>query len=249
VTAGAPASARQATRAGAGLRVGGFTPFTNIDFPGRLSAVVFVQGCPWRCGYCHNPHLQPRAGGTGPAWTEVLAFLERRIDLLDAVVFSGGEPTIDRALAEAIRVVRARGFQIGLHSAGMYPRRLADVLPLVDWVGLDIKAPLDDPGRHDRVTGIVGGVAKVRESVEAVLRSGARHEFRTTAHPSLLGDDDLLRIGGSLASMGARAFALQVARPVRERAAPLACVGPGYPAKATLDGLSALFPSFVLRRD
>jgi pyruvate formate lyase activating enzyme len=249
VTASAPAPVGEETTAAAGLRVGGLTPFTNIDFPGRLSAVVFVQGCPWRCGYCHNPHLQPRAAGSGTAWTDVLAFLERRVDLLDAVVFSGGEPTIDPALADAIRDVRALGFQVGLHSAGMYPRRLAEVLPLVDWVGLDIKAPLDDPARHDKVTGIAGGVPKVRESVEAVLRSGARHEFRTTGHPSLLGDDDLLRIGLSLASMGARAFAVQVARPVREIAMPLASVGPQYPARVTLDRLAGLFPDFVLRRD
>ncbi|MBE0549820.1 MAG: anaerobic ribonucleoside-triphosphate reductase activating protein, partial [Rubrivivax sp.] len=60
------------------LQLGGLTPFTSIDYPGRLSAVVFVQGCPWRCGYCHNPHLQPRGQPAGPRWGEVLDFLRRR---------------------------------------------------------------------------------------------------------------------------------------------------------------------------
>jgi len=245
--AGVPASGREETSAGAGLSVGGITPFTNIDFPGRLSAVVFVQGCPWRCGYCHNPHLQSRDGASGPPWSDVLDFLDRRVGLLDAVVFSGGEPTIDSALAGAMQDVRAKGFQVGLHSAGMYPRRLAEVLPLVDWIGFDIKAPLDDPSRHDAVTGIAGGAPKVREGVEAVLRSGVPHEFRTTAHPTLLRDDDLLRIGESLASVRAQAFAVQVARPVHEAAAPLPSVDSRYPSKETLRRLADLFPGFILR--
>jgi pyruvate formate lyase activating enzyme len=233
----------------ADLRVGGLTPFTNIDFPGHLSAVVFVQGCPWRCGYCHNPHLQSRDGDSDMTWGDVRAFLERRAGLLDAVVFSGGEPTTDPALAGAIRDVRALGFRIGLHSAGMYPRRLAEVIPLVDWVGLDVKAPLDNAERHDAVTGVIGGGTKVRESVQVVLGSDAAHEFRTTVHPTLLGDEDLLAVGRWLASMGARALAVQVARPVQASAVVLPVVGLQYPAKKTLDALAALFPTFTVRRE
>lgn len=232
-----------------GLRVGGLVPFTQIDFPGRFSAVVFVQGCPWRCAYCHNPHLQARDAVPERPWADVLEFLARRAGLLDAVVFSGGEPTIDPALPRAIGDVRALGLRVGLHSAGMAPRRLAALLRGVDWVGLDVKAPLDDVPRHDLVTGVLGGVPKVRESVQAVLRSGAKHEFRTTAHPALLDDAALLRIGGSLASMGARAFAVQVARPVASAGSSLPMVARSYPAPETLDRLADLFESFVVRRD
>ena len=233
----------------AALRVGGLVPFTQIDFPGRLSAVVFVQGCPWRCAYCHNPHLQARDAMPERTWADVLEFLARRTGLLDAVVFSGGEPTIDPALPRAIDDVRALGMKVGIHSAGMAPRPLAAVLPGVDWIGLDVKAPLDDRKRHDLVTGVRGDVAKVRESVQAVLRSGARHEFRTTAHLALLDDAALLRIGRSLASMGARAYALQVARPVTDAGVALATVARSYPAPATLKRLADLFESFVVRRD
>lgn len=77
------------------LKVGGLVPFTATDYPGQFAAVVFVQGCPWRCGYCHNPHLQPRSQPAEIEWDALLAFLARRVGLIDAVVFSGGEPSID----------------------------------------------------------------------------------------------------------------------------------------------------------
>ena len=103
------------------LSVGGLTPLTTIDYPDNLSAVVFCQGCPLRCRYCHNAELLPRRGATHIAWRDILYFLRQRQGLLDAVVFSGGEPTQQRGLADAIDEVRALGFKIGLHTAGIYP--------------------------------------------------------------------------------------------------------------------------------
>ncbi|MDR3005407.1 MAG: radical SAM protein, partial [Acidovorax sp.] len=82
------------TTAARALQVGGLTPFTSIDYPGKLSAVIYVQGCPLRCSYCHNPHLQQRCAGT-QTWGAVHAWLQRRVGLVEAVVFSGGEPTVD----------------------------------------------------------------------------------------------------------------------------------------------------------
>ena len=142
-----------ASRAPRELRIGGLTPFTSIDFPGRLSAVIFVQGCPLRCGYCHNPHLQQRKSASEMRWTPLLEWLHKRTGLLDGVVFSGGEPTVDPMLKEAIMQVRALGFSIGLHSAGTHPRRMREVLPHIDWIGLDIKAPLDDVTKYERIAG------------------------------------------------------------------------------------------------
>ena len=162
-------------RPGCDLRVGGLTPFTSIDYPGKLSAVVFVQGCPWRCGYCHNPHLQSRAEAAGPTWAEVTAWLRRRVGLIDAVVFSGGEPTLDPALGAAMDEARTLGLAVGLHSGGIYPRRLREVLPRADWLGLDVKAPLDDEALHERITGAAGSAAAVRDSVRAVLESDVAH--------------------------------------------------------------------------
>jgi len=145
------------------------TPLTTIDFPGRLAAVLFLQGCPWRCSYCHNPHLLPARAGTGVEWTSVLDFLQRRRGLLDGVVFSGGEPTLQSSLDDAIAQVRALGYHAALHTGGMYPDRLRPLLPRLDWVGLDIKAPWHI---YDSVTRGRGGGRKVAAALRHVLDSG-----------------------------------------------------------------------------
>ena len=193
------------------LQVGGLTAFAATDFPGQLAAVVFVQGCPWACGYCHNPHLQPRLNHSPVAWTDVAARLQRRVGLLDAVVFSGGEPTMDPALAEAVREVRQLGFTVGLHTAGMYTQRLIEVLPLVDWVGLDIKALAPD---YDRITATPGSADAVWRSLRAVLDSGVAFECRTTVHPNLHRTQDILTLVMQLRDMGVRQYALQAFRSI-----------------------------------
>ncbi|THF58647.1 anaerobic ribonucleoside-triphosphate reductase activating protein [Pseudothauera rhizosphaerae] len=191
------------------LRVGGLTPLTTIDFPGRLAAVVFCQGCPWRCGYCHNPHLIPAGAPPALRWDEVLAFLGRRRGLLDGVVFSGGEPTLQAALPEALREVRAQGFETALHTAGMYPERLAAVLPLLDWVGLDVKAPAE---HYDAVTGTPGSGERMAQSLDLLLASGVDHECRTTWHPGLFGEDELDRLDAGLKQRGVRRWQVQDCR-------------------------------------
>jgi pyruvate formate lyase activating enzyme len=194
--------------AGEPLVVGGLVPFSSLDYPGHLAAVVFCQGCPWRCAYCHNPHLQALTARAGKPWPEVMAWLDSRRGLLDAVVFSGGEPLRQRGLSEAMRQVRALGFGIGLHTAGIHSARLAEVLPFVDWVGFDVKAPFD---RYRHVTGARNGNAAWR-SLVLLLTSGVPYEIRCTADESLLSPPDARRMAGHLAELGVRHLVLQVAR-------------------------------------
>lgn len=191
------------------LKIGGFVPFTATDYPGKLAAVVFVQGCPWQCAYCHNPHLQVRAEASGISWEQVLTILKRRMGMLDAIVFSGGEPTLDPALESAIRDARDLGYQIGLHTGGAYPRRLAEILSLIDWVGFDVKAPFAD---YARITGVNGSGDSAQASAQLILESGIAHEFRTTIHPDLISEGELLVLAQTLAGMGVQNYALQVFR-------------------------------------
>jgi anaerobic ribonucleoside-triphosphate reductase activating protein len=228
------------------LRVGGVTSFTATDYPGKLAAVVFVQGCPWRCAYCHNPHLQTRNGSAALSWERVTALLTRRVGLLDAVVFSGGEPTIDPGLADAMCEVRALGFGVGLHTAGAYPRRLAEVLPLVDWVGMDIKAGFDG---YDAVTRITDSARRAHASAEQVLASGIAHEFRTTVHPQLHTEGDMLALAQTLRGMGVRNYALQMFRATGCQDRQLTSgTTVGAPSDALLTRLAALFDGFILRQ-
>ena len=232
------------------LRVAAVTPFTTIDFPGKLSAVVFVQGCPWRCGYCQNEWMQSRETAEGgETWERVTALLAKRRGLLDGVVFSGGEPTVDPALPAAVKVVRETyGMAVGLHTGGAYPRRLKSLLPDLDWVGLDVKAPPEDEALFERVTGRAGSARRWRESFDAISTAGIPTEVRMTVHPDLLSVGDIEAAGLWLAERRVRTFALQIYRrpPGAEKALP--SVGADYPGEALEKRLKELFPTFVLRR-
>lgn len=194
----------------ADLRIGGFAPFSTVDRPGHLAAVIFCQGCPWRCVYCHNPGLQRWDPDSSLNWADVRAHLEKRAGLLDTVVFSGGEPLAQAALAHAIGEVRSLGFRVGLHTAGVLPARFTRILPAIDWVGLDIKAL---PGDYARITGIFGSDALAWASLDRVLASDVDHEVRITYSPDLCSQDELCDLCHILAEKGVKQLALQVARP------------------------------------
>lgn len=183
------------------LQVGGFVPFTTVDYPGKLSAVVFCQGCPWCCTYCHNAHLQPFGAGSVP-WKDVLAQVERRRGFLDAVVFSGGDPTAQTALGDAVRDIKHLGFLVGIHTAGMYPSRLAALLPEVDWVGFDVKAPFDR--RYDILTQTAGAAEVAAESLQLLIASGVDYQIRTTLDPRHLDEPARESLARQLHARGAR---------------------------------------------
>ena len=156
----------------AALRLGGVVPFSTSDWPGKLAAVLFLQGCPWRCAYCHNPHLQAAMPTEAPSFDAFASWLRSRVGLLDAVVFSGGEPTAQAALPAAMREVKALGFEVGLHTAGASPRRLDEALRCADWVGFDVKAASRDVASIARVAW--SGTA-ASASLRLLLASGVRH--------------------------------------------------------------------------
>jgi len=201
---------RAAPRAGSSsLRIGGWERLSAVDWPGQLSAVVFCQGCGWHCRYCHNPHLRPFPQRDEFAWEDILAWLAHRRGLLDAVVFSGGEPTLDPGLNAAMREVRALDFKIGLHTAGPVPASLHPLLPLIDWVGFDFKAPFSD---YARLTGHPHG-GRARESFRMLRAARIPCEVRTTWHPRLLSREDLREMAGSLAEAGCTEWTIQRFRP------------------------------------
>lgn len=213
------------------------TPLTSIDFPGRLAAVLYCQGCPWRCSYCHNPDLLDATAPGALPWAQVLEFLRGRSGLLDGVVFSGGEPTVQAALPQALAAVRAMGFETALHTGGMYPQRLAAALPLLDWVGLDMKAPLS---HYDATTGAPGSGLRARESLAILQRSAVAYECRTTWHPDLFPPEGLLQLADELAAWGVRHWVVQACRLPQSAPVPV--------SPALLAALSARLPGVTLRQ-
>ncbi|MBP9777596.1 MAG: anaerobic ribonucleoside-triphosphate reductase activating protein [Rickettsiaceae bacterium] len=191
----------------ADISVGGYVPMTSIDFPGHLSAVVFTRGCPLACSYCHNDHLRsPKVKISNYSWTGVYKHLLKRIDLLDAVVFSGGEPTAQKHLKDAILECKELGYKIGLHSSGIYPNRLAEIIDLIDWVGFDIKAPFED---YESITSVKYSGQKAMQSLKLLLDNSVNIECRTTFHPSILSNEQLFVIAKSLAGLGVNNYKIQ----------------------------------------
>jgi pyruvate formate lyase activating enzyme len=192
---------------------------SSVDWPGQLVATVFTRGCPWDCGYCHNPHLLSAASEPADpdliAWQAVAAFLESRAGLLDGVVFSGGEPLAQRALPAAIAEVRALGFPVALHTGGAIPERFAEVVTELAWAGFDVKAPRAD---YERVTGVPHTGEPAFESLALLSASGVGFEVRTTVHPDLLGESELLCLADELREAGVRNWVLQRFRAEGTRA-------------------------------
>ena len=195
------------------LQIAGLTALSTVDWPGRLVATAFLQGCPWRCTYCHNSAiLDPCLPGVVP-WSTVTALLSRRRGLLDGLVLSGGEPTRQAGVVAAAREVKEAGFLVGLHTAGAYPARLPALLPYVDWVGLDIKAPAHLYRTITRAGGPMTAADKAFASLRIVLDSGVDVQVRTTVDPTVLSDADVAGLSSVLADLGVRDHVLQEVRP------------------------------------
>lgn len=227
------------------LRIGGLTPLTTVDYPGKLAAVVFCQGCPWRCRYCHNTHLIPARAGAQVSWGQVRAFLGRRHDLLDAVVFSGGEPTIQSGLIDAAAQVRDLGFRVGLHTGGPCPERLRRLLPLLDWVGLDIKAL---PAPYPDVTGVPGSGEKAWECLDLLLESHVAVEVRTTLMPGWTLAEPMASLMGALAARGVGRYVVQAPRLGTCLDPSLAGSVPPAAMEEIATWGTRLFSNFALRR-
>ena len=233
------------------ITVGGLLPFTTIDFPGKLSAVIFMQGCPLRCPYCHNPELQVPSAKTNVSWDEVLNLLKQRQKLLDGVVFSGGEPLLQTGLKQAIQCVRDLGYAVALHTSGAYPERLKEVLPLVDWIGLDIKSAFN---KYAAASGTADGFEmgkKAQMALDMILDFGTAFEVRTTTDPRVVNKEDILSLAKVLSAKGVKTFALQEYRPLNDgklSEPSVTEIKSFYTDKDFEATLKKMFPEFIMRR-
>ncbi|HOW84686.1 MAG TPA: anaerobic ribonucleoside-triphosphate reductase activating protein [Candidatus Aminicenantes bacterium] len=173
----------------------GIEKFSSRDFPGHISSTVFLGGCTFRCPYCHNAQLvlEPEAIPSLAA-DYFLSYLDGRRGWLEGICFSGGEPFLHEGLEDLIRIVRERGLLVKVDTNGSFPDRLEALLALglVDWVALDIKAPLE---RYREVTRSTVDPEKIARAADLLRSSGVKHTFRTTVVPGLVGREDVARIG------------------------------------------------------
>ncbi|MCD6487165.1 MAG: anaerobic ribonucleoside-triphosphate reductase activating protein [Syntrophobacterales bacterium] len=189
------------------MKIGDIQRFSLIDYPGRICATLFTQGCNFRCPYCHNPELViPSLYVETMADDEVFSFLEKRRGKLDAVNITGGEPTLQPDLIEFIKRIRSLGYMVKIDTNGSFPEVLRKLIDgkLLDYIAMDVKAPLE---KFEEVTRSSIAPENIEESIKLIMNSGIDYEFRTTIVKSLLTEKDVEKIG--ILTGGARCHVLQ----------------------------------------
>ena len=173
------------------VKIAGLQKFSLIDYPGKVAAVIFTQGCNLRCPYCHNPQLVKPSFFQEPIPAEqILSFLESRKDKLQGVVVTGGEPTMQPDLIPLIEAIRTMGYQVKLDTNGTHPETLQKLLDLglLDYVAMDLKSSMEN---YERAVGVRVNVDKIKQSMDLLLNSKIDYQFRTTVVKPVCDEDDL----------------------------------------------------------
>jgi len=191
------------------MKIGGLQKLTLVDYPNKIAATVFLTGCNFKCGFCHNPSLvdakemknQPEIPEK-----EFFKFLKSKQGLVDGICITGGEPTINSDLPEFIKKIKKLNFSIKLDTNGNNPEVLKKLIEekLLNFVAMDIKTSLD---KYEKAVNTKINLENIKKSVEIIKNSGIDYEFRTTVVPGIVDREDIEKIGQWL--KGAKKFALQ----------------------------------------
>ncbi|MBO5948816.1 anaerobic ribonucleoside-triphosphate reductase activating protein [bacterium] len=188
--------------------IAGLQKSSLLDYPEKIAAIVFTQGCNFRCGYCHNPELLSINSKKQPFISEddFFNFLEKRKGKLDGVVITGGEPCLQKDLVNFIEKIKNMGFLVKLDTNGTFPDKLQTFLDnqLIDYVAMDIKSPLE---KYHKITSSLIKKGDILKSIDLIMNSGVDYEFRTTVIKSQLSFEDLENI--SILIKGAKCYYLQ----------------------------------------
>lgn len=183
--------------------IGGLQKTSLLDYPDKISAIVFTAGCNFRCGYCHNPEL---INSIISKYSEedILDFLSSRIGKIDGVVITGGEPCIQKDLVEFIIKIKNLGFLVKLDTNGCFPDVIEKSMPYLDYIAMDIKSPLD---KYSKIVNVNINETKIKKSINLIMNSNVDYEFRTTVVKSMLSKNDFKKIGDLI--YGAKRYYLQ----------------------------------------
>jgi len=201
------------------MHIAGLEKTSLLEYPGQICAILFVQGCDYRCPYCHNPQLVSSASGAAGRERpdeipqgEIEAFLKKREAVLDAVTVTGGEPCLYADLPEYLSWLQGLGLKVKLDTNGSRPEMLAEVLDasLVDYVALDIKS---SAARYHEAVGRDVDIEAVLRSIGLLLGAQIPCEFRSTILPRLHDEATVLEMARMIS--GARRYFLQPFRPQR----------------------------------
>ena len=227
------------------FHIAGVVPFTTIDFPNNLAGVIFFKGCPLRCPFCHNPALQEFSEGE-ETWENVCAFFKERVRRLDGVVLSGGEPLMQSDIIQAVKTFKDMGYNVAIHTSGVYPEKLKQIASMLDWVGLDVKAPWD---KYEILSGRPNIVDKVKQSIEILQDAHVPFETRTTCDPRYLTLEDIERLTDELRAIGVSHYAMQKYRTFDGDKNPpsMADIEAFFNNAEWVNGIREKFQSFLTR--
>lgn len=181
--------------------IAGLQKMTLLDFPGRVACTVFLQGCNFRCPFCHNTDLLPPNGKELMTEDALVDFLAKRTGLLDGVCITGGEPTLYIGLADLLRRIKALGYAIKLDTNGQQPKALKALVEekLVDYVAVDAK---NGPSRYGQTVGVPNfRMDRIEETIRYLMEDHVAYELRTTVVEPLHDEDSILEMGRWLASL------------------------------------------------
>jgi pyruvate formate lyase activating enzyme len=185
------------------MRIGGFQKTSLIDWEGKIASMIFTKGCNFRCGYCHNPSLVlPELMNRTPDIQEelVLSYLRNRINWLDGVVISGGEPTIHKDLPEFLHKIRQIGLPVKLDTNGTNSQMIKKLIDnkLIDYISMDIKTIIRAK-EYQRITNCNDpeSIERINESINLLRSSSIQYQFRTTALPHLHTEEFLFNLRNS----------------------------------------------------
>ncbi|MCD4756436.1 anaerobic ribonucleoside-triphosphate reductase activating protein [bacterium] len=175
------------------MLIAGFEKNTLLDYPGKIASIIFTYGCNLRCGYCHNPELvvEPCKKALITPEATVLSYLKKRIGLIDALVITGGEPTLQPDLIPFIRKVKSLGLLVKLDTNGLLDDIVKEIvgLDIVDYWAMDIKYPQE----YFKEYGI--DTKAIKSTIDMIMGSGKDYEFRTTYVKGLHVIEDAKGIG------------------------------------------------------
>ena len=174
------------------MKIGGFQKTSLLDYPDRISAIVWTSGCNFRCPFCYNPSLALGKGNVFPE-EEILSFLSKRKGLVEGVVVTGGEPFMQEDLPVFLTKIKSLGFLVKVDTNGSYPEKLKALIEnqLVDYIAMDVKAPKE---KYPQLAGVAVNLSQVEISVDLIKQKAPQYEFRTTFVPKLLVKEDIVEI-------------------------------------------------------
>lgn len=224
------------------MNIGGFQRTSLLDYPDYISAIVWTQGCNFKCPFCYNKSLVfEKAGSIDDE--EILSYLKKRKGMLEGLVISGGEPFLQKDLKDFILKVKKLEYLVKIDTNGSFPDKLKEFIDekLIDYFSMDIKAPKN---KYDKLSGVKTDISKIQKSINIIKNHAPDYEFRTTFVSNLLKKEDIVEIGKWLD--GSNKFYLQQFKNKPPLvSSELDSLSP-YPKEYLIETLEAIKPYFKI---